>query len=141
MGESDPQYASWKAALEKEFGKLRDGAFLIGHSIGATILINALAEYTAKWTPGGVFLISAPFVGKGGWPAENMRPMSDLGARLPAGVPLYLYYGGNDDTVPAAHVGLYERAIPAAVIRQLAGRDHQLDNNLSEVAADMRAPG
>ena len=139
--EGDPQYASWKAALEKELGKLRDGAILIGHSIGATILINVLAEHTATWTPGGVFLISAPFVGKGGWPGEDMGPMSDLGTRLPARVPIHLYYGSKDDTVPFEHAGLYERAMPSAVIRRLASRDHQLNNDLSEVAADVRRLG
>ena len=139
--EGDPRYASWKVALEKEFGQLRDGALLIGHSIGGTILINALAAHTATWTPGGVFLISAPFVGKGGWPSEDIGPMSDLGTRLPARVPIYLYYGSKDDTVPSEHAGLYENAIPPAVMRRLAGRDHQLNNDLSEVAADVRRLG
>jgi len=139
--EVDPQYASWTAALEKELGKLRDGAILVGHSIGGTILINALAEHAARWTPGGVFLISAPFVGEGSWPAADIGSMSDLGTRLPARVPVYLYYGSKDDTVPTKHTGLYEKAIPAALIRRLASRDHQLNNDLSEVAADVRQLG
>jgi predicted alpha/beta hydrolase family esterase len=139
--EGDPQYASWKLALEKEIGELRDGAILLGHSIGATILINTLAENAATWKPGGLFLISAPFVGEGGWPSEEIRPMSDIGARLPARVPIYLYYGSKDDTVPSEHAGLYEKAMPAAVVRRLAGRDHQLNNELSEVAADLRRLG
>src|SRR6185503_8228177 len=42
--EDDPKYKVWKAALEKELATLDDGAILIGHSIGATIMINALAE-------------------------------------------------------------------------------------------------
>ena len=86
--EGDPQYASWKLALEKELEELRDGAILLGHSIGGTILINVLTERAARRTPGGVFLISAPFVGKGGWPSEDIGPMSDLGTRLPARVPI-----------------------------------------------------
>jgi hypothetical protein len=31
--EADAKYARWKAALKKEFAKLNDGAFLVGHSI------------------------------------------------------------------------------------------------------------
>lgn len=139
--EGEPQYSSWKVALEKELGELREGAILIGHSIGGTILINALAEHTARWTPGGVFLISVPFIGRGGWPSEDIASMSDLGTRLPARVPMYLYYGSKDDTVSFEHAGLYQRAIPRAVIRRLAGRDHQLNNDLSEVAADVRRIG
>jgi predicted alpha/beta hydrolase family esterase len=139
--EGHPQYASWTLALEKELGNVREGAVLIGHSIGGTILINALAEHTARWTPAGVFLISAPFVGKGGWPSEGIGPMSDLRTRLPTRVPIYLYYGSKDDTVPFEHAGLYEHAIPSAVIRRLANRDHQLNSDLSEVAADVRRLG
>lgn len=32
-----------------------DGAILIGHSIGGTVLINVLAEERLNWTPGGIF--------------------------------------------------------------------------------------
>lgn len=36
------------------------------------------------------FLISAPFVGEGGWPSDEIRPMLDLGARLAGEIPIYL---------------------------------------------------
>jgi hypothetical protein len=36
---------------------------------------------------------------------------------------------------------LYAQAIPRAVIRRLKGRDHQLDNDLSEVAEDIQRLG
>lgn len=136
--EADPEYGRWRTALEKEFAKLDDGAFLVGHSIGGTILMRVLAGQPPDWTPGGIFLIAAPFVGQGGWPSEDVEPVSDLGARLPAQVPVYLYHGSEDGTAPFKHVGLYERAIPQAVVRRLTGRDHQLNNDLSEVAVDIR---
>lgn len=69
---------------------------------------------------------------------RELGPAYDLGARLPAGVPVLLYHGEQDDTLPVAHVELYARAIPQARVRRLAGRDHQLGNNLSEVARDIR---
>jgi predicted alpha/beta hydrolase family esterase len=136
--EADPHYVLWKAALKQELGKLNAGAILIGHSIGGTILINVLAEGQADRTPSGIFVISAPFVGMGGWPSEDIRPKSDLGASLPADVPVYLYHGSQDESVPFTHVDLYAKAIPQAVVRRLAGRDHQLNNDLSDVAADIR---
>ncbi len=42
--ETDPGYPAWKAALADEIALLDDGAILVGHSVGDTILINALAE-------------------------------------------------------------------------------------------------
>jgi len=60
-----------------------------------------------------------------------------LGAELPGGVPIYLYHGTDDEIVPVAHVGLYARAIPQTVIRRLEDRDHQLNDDLREVAEDI----
>ena len=76
--EADPRYAAWKAALQREFDRLDDGAILIGHSIGGTILIRTLADEPPKLTFAGIFLIAAPFVGDGGWQSEDIEPLSDL---------------------------------------------------------------
>ena len=136
--EADPVYPAWKSALEHELSALADGAILVGHSVGGTILINALAEQAPGRKLAGIFLISAPFVGTGGWPGEDFASPPDLGARLPQTTPIYLYHGSKDDTAPFAHVGLYEQAIPNARVRRLQGRNHQLNDDLSEVAADIR---
>ena len=52
-----------------------------------------------------------------------------------------MYHGRDDDTAPLAHVELYTRALPSAHVRRLANRDHQLNNDLSEVANDIRQLG
>src|SRR5262245_17058743 len=135
--EADPKYSEWKAALKREFAGLDDGAILIGHSIGGTILIRTLADDPPRLTIGGVFLIAAPFVGDGGWPSEDIKPLSDLGARLPEQVQVFLYRGSKDETAPVGHLQLYATAIPQAVVRRLSGRDHQLNNDMSDVAADI----
>lgn len=136
--EADPKYALWKAALKKEFAKLPDEAILVGHSIGAAILINVLAEESSNLSLSGIFLIAAPFVGEGGWSSEDIDPVSDLGARLQESWRIYLYHGSEDDTAPFGHIDLYQKAIPQAVVRRLAGRNHQLNDDMSEVAADIR---
>jgi predicted alpha/beta hydrolase family esterase len=43
--EDDPSYASWTAAIRSEISAVDDAAILIGHSLGGTFLISALAEY------------------------------------------------------------------------------------------------
>jgi hypothetical protein len=139
--EGDPNYRRWKAALGEEIGKLDDGALLVAHSIGAAILVHSLAEEPPARPPAGIFLVSMPFIGKGGWLSDEIEPQPDLGARLPARSPIFLYQGGADETVPASHAELNARAIPQAVVRRLPGRDHQLGNDMSEVAADIRELG
>lgn len=136
--EADPQYAAWKPALERELAALEHGAIVIGHSVGGTMLIHALAEQTPQSNLGAICLIAAPFIGTDGWEHGEIEPRPDLGERLPRDVPIFLYHGRDDDTVPFAHVELYARAIPRAHVRRLPGRDHQLSNRLSEVATDIR---
>jgi predicted alpha/beta hydrolase family esterase len=135
--EGDPNYARWSAAIRREIADLDGGAVLVGHSIGATILINALAEESPARRLGAIVLISAPFVGEGGWPGDEFELASDLGARLPQGVPILVFHGLEDETALPSHADLYARAIPQAQVHRLAGRDHQLNNDLSEVAREI----
>jgi pimeloyl-ACP methyl ester carboxylesterase len=83
-------------------------------------------------------LIAAPFVGTGGWPGEEFELASNLGALLPAQVPVHLFHGLEDNEVQPAHAHLYARAIPQAQLHRLPGRDHQLGNDLGDVATLIR---
>ncbi|MBA2684827.1 MAG: alpha/beta fold hydrolase [Gemmatimonadaceae bacterium] len=136
--EADPKFGEWRAAVESEIAALDGGAIVVGHSIGGTVLINALAERTHGVHLGAIILLAAPFVGEGGWESDDISLHADLGARLPAGVPVSLYHGEKDETAPISHVRLYAAAIPLARVRRLAGRDHQLHDDLANVAGDIR---
>src|SRR6202035_3751598 len=136
--EGDPSYARWSAAIRGEIADLDDGAVVVGHSVGAAILVSALAEQPPERGLGAIVLIAAPFVGEGGWPGDEFQLTGDLGARLPPGVRVHVFHGLQDQTAPPSHAGLYALAIPQAQVRQLPGRDHQLNNDLSEVAEAVR---
>jgi predicted alpha/beta hydrolase family esterase len=137
--EDDPSYAPWSAAIERELMGADDGVVVIGHSVGATILINYLAEASPPRRLGAIALIAAPFVGAGGWPGAEFAFTDNLDARLPHGVPVHLFHGLDDQTVPSDHARLYLRAIPHAQLHLLPGRDHQLNNDVGEVARAIAA--
>jgi hypothetical protein len=122
---------------------LEDGAVVVGHSVGATILIHVLAEQPRERGLGAIVLIAAPFVGGGGWPSDEFELTGDLGARLPHAVRVHVFHGLQDETVPPSHADLYALAIPQAQVCRLPGRDHQLNNDLSEVAeaVSINGPG
>ena len=136
--EADPSYARWTAALEQELALLADGAIVVGHSVGGTFLIRSLAEHAPERPLGAIILIAAPFVGDGGWQTTEWQPQHARGEQLPAGVPIHLFHGLADTTVPVSHAELYAQMIPQARLHRLADRDHQLNNDLSEVAAAIR---
>jgi predicted alpha/beta hydrolase family esterase len=136
--DGDAAYDVWKAALEPEFAALDYGALLVGHSVGAAVLIKAIAEGTPAHDPGALFLIAAPFFGDGGWPSDDFMIPRDAGLRLPSVI--HFYHGLKDGTVPASHTELYERMLPQAHFHRLPGRDHQLNNDLREIATAFRSP-
>jgi pimeloyl-ACP methyl ester carboxylesterase len=136
--EGDPSYARWSAAIRRELADLDDGAVVAGHSVGAAILVSALAEQPPDRRLGAIVLIAAPFVGPGGWPGGEFELTGELGARLPPGVRVEVFHGLRDEIAPPSHAALYARAIPQAQVHQLPGRDHQLNNDLSEVAKVIR---
>ena len=136
--EADPKFATWRPVVEKEISNLRDGDIVVGHSMGGTMMINTLAETLPPSTLGAIMLLAAPFIGDGGWDSEEIKPGNDLAKRLPSGVPIFLFHGDADTTAPIAHMDLYSQQLPGAHVRHLAGRDHQLNNNLAEVAKAIR---
>lgn len=148
-GEDDPSGPRWSAAIRSEMAALDDGAVVAGHSVGATILVRAIAEQPPQRRLGGIVLIAAPFIGEGGWPGEPVllpprAPAAlpprvpaasfELGAFLPPGVPVAVFHGLEDETVPPSHARRYGEVIPYARVWLLPGRDHQLGDDLREVA-------
>jgi predicted alpha/beta hydrolase family esterase len=138
-GEDDPSVAAWSPAIRREIGGLGDGAVVVGHSVGGTLLLHALVEQPPAVRLGAIMLVAVPFVGPGGWPADGLELPVDLGASLPRGVAVHVFHGLGDTTAPPAHADLYARAIPRARIHLLPGRDHQLGDDLREVVDEIRA--
>jgi predicted alpha/beta hydrolase family esterase len=136
--EAEPDYPAWKAALFTQFDALDEDAILVGHSVGGMFLIHAVAEQRPKRKWRAIVLIAPPFLGDGGWPADGTDPVTNLTEDLRPDVPVLLYHGAADDEIPPEHMELYAKAIPHATTRVLADRDHQLNNDLSDVARDIR---
>jgi predicted alpha/beta hydrolase family esterase len=137
--EADPRATTWVPAVRREIAALTDQAVLVGHSVGGTILMHALADEQPGRLLRAIVLLAAPFVGAGGWPADEFELPSDLGARLPVDVPVHVFHGLADQEVPPSHADLYARSIPQAIVHRLPGRDHQFGNDLREVATLIRS--
>jgi pimeloyl-ACP methyl ester carboxylesterase len=136
--EGDPTYAAWSAAIRHELAALADGAVVVGHSVGGTILVQTLGAQPPRPEPRMIVLIAAPFVGASGWRGEEFELSDDLGTRLPRGVPVHVFHGLADEVAPPSHADLYARVIPQARVHLLPGRDHQLNAELREVATVIR---
>jgi uncharacterized protein len=139
--EGDADCGAWKQLIAEEL--MRAGsAVLVGHSIGASIVARYLADGAPKAALSGAFLIAAPFWHDHEfWHWKEAELPQDIGERLPTGVPIFFYHGIDDEFVPVAHLDMYAKLIPQAVVRRLPGRNHQLNDDLSEVASDIKQLG
>jgi predicted alpha/beta hydrolase family esterase len=65
--EDSPNYELWRRDIEKELALLQEGGVVVGHSVGAYILLRFLIEQHVEHSLAGIFLIAMPFVGGKGW--------------------------------------------------------------------------
>ena len=59
-------------------------------------------------------------------------------SKLLKGIPIFFYHSRDDDTVPFTHLAFHAEKFPQATIRESDGCGHQFNNDLSEVAADIK---
>jgi hypothetical protein len=136
--EADPNDEMWRAEIRRQLEKIGGDTLVVGHSVGAYMLVRFMLRDRGRSTLPGVFLIATPFVGEGGWQVSDVALPEDFAEDLPPGVPIFLYHARDDNVVPFSHLGLYRQKIRGATLRELESGGHQLNNDLSIVAADIR---
>jgi predicted alpha/beta hydrolase family esterase len=129
----------WGAQIDKELAAIHDPVILVGHSVGASILLKYLSENAITHPISGLFLIAAPFWGGDRkWQYESLTLREQFADRLPKGVPIFLYQCRDDEEDNITHLTLYARKIPWATVHELASGGHQLGNDLTPVARDIQ---
>lgn len=138
--DGDAPYEQWKQSIETELATMAAPVILVGHSVGASILAKCLAEGAVDKPVAGIFLISTPFWGGAGWRYEGYQQLElpeDFAAKLPQDAPVFLYHSRDDETAPFSHLALYARLLLGANVRGVASGGHQLNNDLTLIAADI----
>jgi predicted alpha/beta hydrolase family esterase len=137
--EGDPEVGAWKEKIAGEFAAMDGEVILVGHSVGAHIVLRYLSEEEVEKPVAGLFLVAVPYVGTGGWEIEEDALREDFASELPEGLPVFLYHARDDEEVPFGHLALYEAKLPRATLREFDDRGHQFGDDLSEVARDIEA--
>lgn len=137
--EENPEDKAWMTQISKELASLSDNVILVGHSAGGAVLLKYLLKETVRKSIAGIFLISIPYWSAEDEPGEEYTLREGFASQLPAGVPVFLYHSRDDEWVPFSHFSKYAERIPQAIVREFDGRGHQFNNDLSEVAADIKS--
>jgi serine hydrolase len=137
--EENSGYEAWKAQISKEIAPLVGKAILVGHSVGSSMLLKYLSEENVETSIAGIFLIAAPYWGTGGWQVDEFTLDEGHASKFLQDLPIFFYHSRDDDLVPFAHLAMHAEKFPGATIREFDGRGHQFNNDLSEVATDIKS--
>ena len=138
VNEDSPEYADWKAQIASELAALDGEVFLVGHSVGGSVLLKYLSDERVERSIAGLFVIAAPHWGEDEfWRWDEVQLPPDVAAKLANIRRIFLYHSRDDEIVPFAHLALHAANLPHATIREVDGRGHQFRNDLADVAEDM----
>jgi uncharacterized protein len=136
--EASPAYDAWKKQINKEFPTIDGEAFLVGHSLGASLLLKYLSEEKIASRVVGVFLLASPYWGAEDWEVEEYALEENFATRLPEDLRIFFYHSRDDEVVPFNHLELYKEKLPQAKFNELDKGGHQFNNDLSKVAQDIQ---
>ena len=128
----------WLKQIGNEIDKLSGDLILVAHSLGSSLLLKYLSENKVSKNIAGVFLIATPFwQGNDEW-QQGLKLRDDFAESLPENSRFYFYHCRDDDEAPFDHLAEYKRRLPMAVFREIDNGGHQLGNNISLVAEDIK---
>lgn len=135
--ESAPDFG-WPGQIGKEINDIEGDLILVGHSLGASLMLKYLSETKTRKKISGIFLLAAPWwSGDAEW-VIGLKLQDDFAGKLPAGVPIFLYHCTDDDEVPFEHLSLYAGKLPRASVHEIEQGGHQFNNDLEFVAKDIK---
>lgn len=129
----------WLRQIDNEIASAGDELILAGHSLGASMLLKYLSEKKTTKQITGIFLIAPPFWnGHEDW-VQPLKLQQDFSEQLPKDIPLFFYQCKDDEVVPWDHFITYQQQLPWAIFREIAHGGHQLNNDLTLVADDIKS--
>jgi predicted alpha/beta hydrolase family esterase len=138
VNEESPEYEDWSHQIVRELADLGGEAILVGHSVGASVLLKYAIEAPVGTPVPGLYLLAAPFWGADDfWSWDEAQLPADAPAKLAQIPRIFFYHSRDDEVVPFAHLALYRAALPQATFREVDGRGHQFGNDLADVAGDI----
>ncbi len=134
----NPHYKDWRTRLRIELDSTGDELILVGHSLGASVLLKYLSEEKVNPRIAALFLISAVYWGKEDWDVKEYVLKRNFNLKLPPIEKIFLYHSRDDEVVPVSHVRYYAEVLPSATVREFAHRGHLFGKGLPELIEDIK---
>jgi predicted alpha/beta hydrolase family esterase len=103
------------------------------------MLLKYLSENKMNKKIAGIFLIATPFWnGDEDW-VKALMLRKDFAEKIDQNIPLFFYHCRDDEEVPFAQLSIYRQQLPWASFREIPTGGHQLANDLTIVANDIKS--
>ena len=128
-----------RGQIKQYISESGDGVIIIAHSFGASMLLACLSEFEIERKIAGIFLIATPFwQGDEDW-VEPFKLRPDFAEKLDNKIPLFFYHCRDDEEVPFSQLSSYKEQLPWATFREIPTGGHQVGEDLSVVADDIKS--
>ena len=129
----------WVRQIGGKISETTGDIILVGHSLGASLILKYLSENSAAREITGIFLVATPFWnGNEDW-QRGLKLQENFAEKLPRYAPLFFYHCQDDEEVPFSSLDHYKQNINWAVFREIKQGGHQLNNQLTLVANDIKS--
>jgi len=127
----------WTQQIEEKVLQTEENVFIVGHSLGASMLLKYLSEKSFSKKIKGIFLVSTPFwSGNEDW-KTGLKLQDNFSEKLPGELPIFFYHCKDDEVAPISHLDQYKQKITRATFREIKCGGHQLSNDLTVVGEDI----
>ncbi|MFD2034636.1 alpha/beta fold hydrolase [Belliella marina] len=128
----------WLKQIGNEISSVKDDIILAGHSFGASMLLKYLSENRVKKKIDGLFLIAPPYwSGDEEW-KQGIKLQKGFADKIPKDIPVHFYHCKDDEEVNFDDFLIYKQKLPRAIFHEILQGGHQLNNDLTIVAKDIR---
>jgi predicted alpha/beta hydrolase family esterase len=135
----NPSYARWRERLADQIASVdQPEVILIGHSLGASVLLKFFSEEKKLPKVSAMFLIAAPFWGLDEeWQNNEYVLKENFQHAFSDQPPVFLYHSKEDAVVPLIHAQTYKRKLSWANTREIEGSDHYFTSGLPQLMKDI----
>ena len=135
----NPHYKPWRKKVKKAIHAADDNVILVGHCLGASVILKYLSEKSPPRSIAGLFLVGTVYWGKKNWEVDEYALPEDFSTGLSSIPNIYFYHSKDDEVVPVDHLWYFASAIPAAKIRESDQRGHLFGKGLPELIEDIKS--
>jgi predicted alpha/beta hydrolase family esterase len=133
-----PTYLAWDHVLTTNLKNLSGKVILLGHSLGASIILK---HFSMTPVPGqiiGMILFGPPYWKDQNWDVSEYVIADDFLANLSKLKNIYFYYSLDDEVIPYTHLKSYQSLIPQANWRIISGVDHSYHGAIAGIIEDVK---